>query len=158
VYRIREQFADSAFVINGGIDNVDDALQHLSLAGNIMLGRAIYNNPFLLAELEQSIYQQPVPGRLEILANYRQYVQLQMDAGVDFKHMARHLLGLFSGVRGARAFRRHLSTHMFDAMATTRVLDDALQVAGLSDAGNKAETVITDTNRSSAVTLTGVTQ
>ncbi|MCB1645500.1 MAG: tRNA dihydrouridine(20/20a) synthase DusA [Pseudomonadales bacterium] len=131
LYRIREDFQDTSFVLNGGIKTTAAALELLPGTDGLMLGRAPYADPWLLADLECRLWQQPVPERLEILAQYTDYMRQQMAAGEPLKHMARHLLGFFTGIHGARAFRRHLSTHMFRDTATVDWIDDAVKLSGI---------------------------
>ena len=128
VTRIKAMLPDSEFILNGGINSLDEALEHLLTCDGIMLGRAICNRPWLLAELEHHLFQTPLPSRLDILAQYRSYMARQMIRGADFRSMARHLSGLFSGLPGARYFRRSLS----DAMNACRTDSANIEVAGIA--------------------------
>lgn len=131
VYRIRDAYPDCQFILNGGLRGVDDTIAELDRVAGVMLGRAPYADPWLLAELEQAIYGTPVPDRLDILSKYRNYVDQNVRAGVHFKHMGRHLLGYFTGCRGAQTFRRHLSERMFKENVSASLIDEALVVSGL---------------------------
>ncbi|MEX0942149.1 MAG: tRNA dihydrouridine(20/20a) synthase DusA [Pseudomonadales bacterium] len=134
VYRAQADFPAATFVLNGGIDNVETALTELSRVDGVMLGRAPYANPWLLADLEQALHGTAYPtntDRLRILAEYRNYVDAEIAKGENFKHMGRHLLGYFTGYPGARAFRRYLSEHMFKNTAPASLIDDALLASGL---------------------------
>ncbi len=126
VRRIQKDFPDSEFVLNGGIKTVNDAVQLLAEFPGVMLGRAPYSNPYLLTELDAQIFGTAPVNRLDALASYRDYMASQIQEGVHVKHMAKHLLGLFTGMPGARAFRRHLSTYMFQEDAHLSVVDDAV--------------------------------
>ncbi|MCB1691377.1 MAG: tRNA dihydrouridine(20/20a) synthase DusA [Pseudomonadales bacterium] len=134
VYRIKAEFPDAAFILNGGIKSAGDALSLLAGVDGVMLGRAAYSDPFVLADIEAQHYGTGFPDKLAILSTYRDYVATSVASGHHFKHMARHLLGFFTGERGARAFRRHLSQHMFNAGADASIIDDALAVSGLDRA------------------------
>ncbi len=125
VRRIRDDFAEAEFVINGGITSVEESRLLLKEFDGVMLGRAPYSNPYLLAELDSAIFNRPAVSRADTVALYRAYMVQQISAGVHIKHMAKHLLGLFAGIPGARAFRRHLSTHMYADDAGISVMDDA---------------------------------
>ena len=109
VYRLKREFPGLVVVINGGIDTVEAVQAHLAHVDGVMLGRAAYHDPFLLAQLEQSLYAAPLPTREEVLAHLRPYVEAELKRGTALKHISRHLLGLYQGEPGARAFRRTLS-------------------------------------------------
>jgi tRNA-dihydrouridine synthase A len=132
VYDIKQRFPDMTFILNGGLKDVDTTLDELNRVDGVMLGRAPYSNPWLLAELEAAIFDTPLPDRFEVLAQYRDYMDHNIAEGQHFKHMAQHLLGLFSGCRGARAFRRHMSENMFREDANCEIIDNALAVSGLT--------------------------
>lgn len=134
VYRIRAEFPDCQFILNGGINDVASALEVLPRVDGLMLGRAPYANPWLLAELELALYQHRSIDRLAALDDYLGYMARQVEAGEPLKHMARHLLGWFTGIRGARAFRRELSTYMFEPGSGVEVVQQALIKAGLDQA------------------------
>jgi len=139
VYRIKADFPDCQFILNGGLNDTATALAVLPKVDGLMLGRAPYANPYLLAELEAALYQHQSMDRLTALADYTDYMARNIEAGEPLKHMVRHLLGWFTGIRGARSFRRHLSTHMFEAGSGTEVLQQALQQAGLDQNAEAAE-------------------
>lgn len=126
VRQIQQEFPDTEFVLNGGIATIEQVSELLQEFPGVMLGRAPYSNPYLLAELETHIFKTELVDRYVALSNYRSYMVEQEAKGVHIKHMAKHLLGLFTGLPGARAFRRHLSTHMFQEDATVSVIDDAV--------------------------------
>jgi tRNA-dihydrouridine synthase A len=92
-----------------------------------MLGRAPYSNPYLLVELEQQVFRTTAVTRAAVYRQYRVYMAEQMHAGVHLKHMAKHLLGLYTGLPGARAFRRYLSAHMHKDNADLSVVDEAVK-------------------------------
>ena len=131
VYDIKQDFPDATFVLNGGLKETASIFAALNRVDGVMLGRAPYADPWMLAELETAIYGQQTADRRLVLADYRNYVDRQVRAGENFKHMGRHLLSFFTGCPGARAFRRHLSEHMFTADATGALIDEALSISGL---------------------------
>ncbi len=126
VYRIKDEFQDSIFILNGGIKSLGQASAEMEKVSGIMLGRAIYSNPWLLAELESNLFSTPLPDPMSIINQYRQYVVEQNLSGTHIKYMLKHLLGFFTGVPGARAFRRHLSEKMSKVDANIDVLDEAV--------------------------------
>jgi len=133
VYRARRLFPDSTFVLNGGIGDAATAMAQLQQVDGVMLGRACQTNPWLLDELEQLLFSRPAGDRLRVLSDYRNYIEDEMRKGENFRHLARHLLGFFTGCRGARAFRRYLSEHMSDKDAGPALIDQALRVARLDE-------------------------
>ena len=126
VAKVQSSFPDAVFILNGGIKTVDQSVDLLTRFKGVMLGRAPYNNPFLLAELQNKVYGTPLPSRFDVIAAYRRYIEQEMDSGERFRHLAKHLFGLFTGIPGARSYRRYLSTHMNSDDADATVLDRAL--------------------------------
>jgi tRNA-dihydrouridine synthase A len=132
VYKIRHAFPDCQFILNGGINDVESALELLPKVDGLMLGRAPYANPWLLAELDAALYKHETIDRMTVLQQYMDYMERQQADGEPFRHMVRHLMGWFTGMRGARTFRRELGAHMFEANADVGVVQRALHEAGLS--------------------------
>jgi tRNA-dihydrouridine synthase A len=126
VYRLKREFPQLTIVINGGIVAVDFAQEHLQHVDGVMLGRAAYHDPYVLARVEHALFGVPLPERAEVLERLAPYVAAQIRAGEAMHHIARHVLGLFLGEPGARAFRRYLSEHMRAAGADFGVLRGAL--------------------------------
>lgn len=111
VYRLKRDFPDLTIVLNGGITDLDQAQQQLQWVDGVMLGRAVYHNPYLLAGADAQFYRDmhPIPSREQVLAAYLPYVAAQLQKGVRLHSMTRHLLGLYYGQPVARRWRRHLS-------------------------------------------------
>lgn len=112
VYDLKEAFPRLPIVINGGIDTLAAALRHLARVDGVMIGRAAYHNPLLLLEVDSLLFDalRPPHTTEEILARYCEYMQRQIALGVPPPRLLRHLLGLFQGLPGARAWRRALSS------------------------------------------------
>ncbi len=112
VHRQKRAFPAVPMVINGGITTVAESLDHLSAMDGVMLGRAAYQNPELLLEVDPALFGEPAPvaDAFEALEAFRPYVAGQLAKGVRLHSMTKHLLGLFPGQPGARLYRRHLST------------------------------------------------
>lgn len=127
VYRIKTLFPDAQFIINGGLKSVEDTLNEFDRTDGVMLGRAIYNNPWLLAELEHRLLASPLPDRTRVISGIRDYLSQQLAEGTAIRHTGKHLLHLFPGIPGARAYRRYLSDHMFKTDADISVFDNALK-------------------------------
>lgn len=140
IYRIKDELPEATFILNGGIKTVEECLKLKQLTDGLMLGRAIYSDPYLLARLDHDIFSTPLPSRLDILEKYRSYMLEQLDKQVAMKHMIKHLLGYFTGTPGARHFRRYLSAHMFEGNANITLLDNALEASNVTN--NLLEKVI----------------
>ncbi|WP_201604457.1 tRNA dihydrouridine(20/20a) synthase DusA [Psychrobacter immobilis] len=108
VYRLKQDFPQLDIEINGGIDTVKDIEAHLQHVDGVMIGRAFYHNPYLLAETN-SLWNEPAPKRSDILAQLYPYMQAQIAKGEALPTMTRHYLGLFQGLTGARKWRQALS-------------------------------------------------
>jgi tRNA-dihydrouridine synthase A len=109
VYRLKREFPQLIVVINGGITTVEQVQAHLVRLDGVMLGRAAYHDPYLLAQVEAALYGEPLPQRDVVLQQMRPYVEAELARGTALKHISRHLLGLYQGEPGARAFRRSIS-------------------------------------------------
>ena len=128
VYRLKEERPDLAVVLNGGVTDLDAADGHLRHVDGVMLGRAAYQNPFLLAEVDRRYFGslQAPPDRHAVAEAMAEYIGAELAAGTPLAAMTRHMLGLFQGVPGARAWRRHLSEQAHRPGAGIAVLRAAL--------------------------------
>ena len=126
VYALKREFPRLTIVINGGIATRDAALSHFPHVDGVMLGRAAYHDPYQLAVLEQALYGTPLPQRDDVLRRLAPYIEAQIARGEALHHIARHLLGLYLGEAGARAFRRYLSEHMRSRTARFDVVEGAI--------------------------------
>jgi len=127
VYRLKSEFPALAVVLNGGIVTADDAERHLRELDGVMLGRAAYHDPWVLAELQSRLFAVPgVHSRDEAVHAMSRYLARQCALGVPVKHVSRHVLGLFQGLPGAKRWRRHISQHAHLDDANDRLLLQAL--------------------------------
>lgn len=108
VYRLKQDFPQLTIEINGGIDSIADIKDHLNHVDGVMIGRAFYHNPYLLAEANE-LWGLPLPKRSQILARLYPYLESQVANGENLATMSRHYLGLFQGLTGARKWRQALS-------------------------------------------------
>lgn len=129
VYRLKKDFPALEIIVNGGIIELSDCETHLQQADGVMLGRAAYHNPYLLAEVDQRFYQQDktIKTRQQVLLDFLPYVEEQLNLGVPLNHISRHILGLFQQVPGAKQFRRHISENAHLKGAGIEVLQQAMQ-------------------------------
>ncbi len=114
VYEVKKQFPDLPVVINGGILDFQNAEQHLSRVDGVMIGRAAYENPYLFATADSEFFSEKDPGlsREDVLFVMKDYISRMESSGTKIHHVMRHLLGLYHGRNGARAFRRFFSENM----------------------------------------------
>ncbi|MEP6940621.1 MAG: tRNA dihydrouridine(20/20a) synthase DusA [Rudaea sp.] len=126
VLRLAQEFPLLKIVINGGITSADAVQALLGKVDGVMLGRAAYHDPFVLARIEHALFGTPLPQRDDVLRRMRGYVEERMRRGNDLNHVARHVLGLHLGLPGARAFRRHLSENMHRRDAGFEVIEQAI--------------------------------
>ena len=128
VYRLKQRYPEFSITINGGITSIDETVEHLEHVDGVMIGRAAYESPWLLAEIEQAVFGGNAPANREVvLDRYIDYIDREMAAGTPFYAMARHVLGLYQGERGARAWRRHISENRPRAGATGQILREAAE-------------------------------
>ncbi len=126
VYRLKRDYPQLTIVVNGGIASVEAAEAHLAHVDGVMLGRAAYRDPWILAELEAALWGTPLPTRAEVLARLHDHVASERRAGQPIKHVARHVLGLYQGQPRARRFRRMLSEGMQRDDAGWELIEQAL--------------------------------
>ena len=126
VYELKRAFPRLTIVINGGIASAQAAQSHFPHVDGVMLGRAAYHDPYVLARLEHVLSGGALPQRDEVLRRLRPYVERHVGGGGALQHIGRHVLGLYLGEPGARAFRRHLSENMRARAAGFEVVEGAL--------------------------------
>ncbi len=126
VYRVKQENPELEIFLNGGIQTLAEAERHLAHVDGVMLGRAAYQNPALLAEIDTRFFGD-IPRDIDVaLAKWCDYVERKLSEGARLNSMTRHMLGLFNGRPGARAFRRHLSENAVRDGAGITVLREAL--------------------------------
>lgn len=129
VYRLKQDFPHLQIIINGGIETLSDGQAHLQQVDGVMLGRAAYHNSALLLDVDQQIFNTGKPlDRQHIVDGYLTYMTEQHALGTSWHHMAKHMMGLFHGLPGARNMRRHLSENIHGASASLTVIEDALSL------------------------------
>ena len=111
VYRLKKDFPQLKITLNGGITKYSEIFEHLGHVDGVMLGRAIYHQPYLLADIDRKVFgQKTIPRtREQVLVDYMSYIKKQLKEGVPIRAMTRHILGLYHGQNNAKFFRRLLS-------------------------------------------------
>jgi tRNA-dihydrouridine synthase A len=110
VHRLKAAFPDVPVILNGGLETLDAAEPHIRALDGVMLGRAAYHRPMLLAEVDRRFFgdDAPPPDLATVVEGFLEHVERELAMGTPLPHMTRHMLGLASGLPGARTFRRIL--------------------------------------------------
>lgn len=129
VYQVKQDFPNLTIVLNGGVTDLEQTKQHLEKVDGVMIGRAAYHHPYLLMPVDKLFYGSgtEVASPQTIIEQFLPYVEQQLSQGTALSHMTRHILGLFQGVPGARAWRRHLSEQAPRKGAGIEVIEQALR-------------------------------
>ena len=113
VYEIKKKNPELEIIINGGITNTNDISKHLDNCDGVMIGRAIYQNPYFLSDIEKEIFNnQDVLSREEIVKKLLVYLEEEVKKGTKINHIMRHTVGLYHGQTGSKEWKRYLSDNM----------------------------------------------
>ncbi len=144
VYRLKQVFPHLEIILNGGIDSLEQCRTHLQQLDGVMLGRAAYQNPWLLSQVDSELFGDPATPSAPRWSNRRAvieamfpYIEAELAKGAQLKYITRHILGLFNGLPGARRFRRHLSEQGHRPEAN---LDTLIAALDLCPAATRPET------------------
>ena len=132
VYRLKAAHARLPIVLNGGVASVEEAAEHRKHVDGVMMGRAAYQEPWRLLAVDEQWFGEaaPAPDLKSAAMALIPYIERELALGVRLHAITRHVLGLFRGVPGARAFRRHLATEAVKASADAETFRDALALVG----------------------------
>ena len=130
VYRLKAANPELLISINGGIETLEESTAHLERVDGVMLGRAAYKNPYLLAGVDGALFGDttPPPSREEIVDKLIPYAERLVAQGTPLHALTRHVMGLYQGQAGGRLWRRHLSENAPKRGDDPRVLQEALDV------------------------------
>ena len=113
VYKIKNENPGLEIIINGGITNIEDIKLHLLKCDGVMIGRAIYQNPYFLKDIEKEIFNtKEIPTREEIAKQLLEYLEEEVKLGTKVNHIMRHTVGLYHGQPGSKDWKRYLSDNM----------------------------------------------
>ena len=113
VYKIKNENPGLEIIINGGITNIEDIKLHLLKCDGVMIGRAIYQNPYFLTDIEKEIFNtKEIPTREEIAKQLLEYLEEEVKLGTKVNHIMRHTVGLYHGQPGSKVWKRYLSDNM----------------------------------------------
>lgn len=135
VHRLKRLRPELEIVINGGVTDLEQALTQLEHVDGVMIGRAAYHSPWLLAEADRLVFGHitPIPERAAVLGNYLAYMQARHGLGTPLSALTRPLLGLFQGEPGARAWRRALSAPANGERAMAQIMAAGRRVLAAGD-------------------------
>jgi len=139
VYRLKAAHPRLPIVLNGGISSVEQAAEHLNHLDGVMMGRAAYQEPWRLLAVDPQLFAAPAPfaGTSAAARALIPYIERELARGIRLHAITRHVLGLFRGVPGARAFRRHLATEAVKASANAETFSDALALIDSEQAARR---------------------
>ena len=124
VYDLKKDFPDKEIIVNGGITSVGETINHLKKTDGVMIGRAAYHTPYLLADIEKEIFKnENIPSRQEVIENLVPYIKYELKKGTRLNQIMRHTLGLFHGQLGASYWKRYLSENMCVRNADVQKVD-----------------------------------
>lgn len=128
--KLRAEFPKLTFVLNGGIRTVEEVQTHLQTFDGVMIGREAYSNPYLLARLEQAVFNPDwtLPAREQVIEQYADYVRARLAEGHRLRNMVKHAQGLYAGLPRVRSWRRYLSEGAGSPTAGADLLLDALRI------------------------------
>ncbi len=128
VYRLKQDFPDTEVIINGGVKSLESCQQHLQRVDGVMLGREPYQNPYLLHNVDQLIFEAPasrLKSRQALLQEIYPYIEHHLAQGMPLTKMVRHVIGLYHGEPNARRWRRYLSENAYRKSAGMQTLYEA---------------------------------
>jgi tRNA-dihydrouridine synthase A len=131
VHQLKRDFPHLTVVLNGGLTTLDQAAEQLRRVDGVMIGRAAYENPYLLAGVDQRFFgssESPL-SRHQVVETFTPYIKEQLRRGTPLHCMTRPMLGLFQGIPGARAWRRTLSEQACRRGAGVEVVENAVRQA-----------------------------
>ena len=138
VYEIKRKNKDLEIIINGGITNTEEIKEHLKNCDGVMIGRAIYQNPYFLAEIENKIFNNTdVPSRSEIAEKLVEYVQEEVKKGTRVNQIMRHTVGLYHGQNGANKWKRYLSDNMMARDSDFQKVNHIMTIAQNNEKANQ---------------------
>ena len=124
VYRLKKDFPKEEIIINGGITSTEQIKEHLKMVDGVMMGRSIYQSPYLLADIEREIFNnENILSRREVMESLVPYVKEETKNGTRLNQIMRHTLGLFHGQAGSSFWKRYLSENMCVRDADVKKID-----------------------------------
>ncbi len=139
VYKLKEDFPNEKIIINGGITSVLQIKNHLKKVDGVMIGRSVYQSPYLLADIEKEIFNNfEIPSRQEVIEKLLPYVKNEIKKGTRLNQIMRHTLGLFHGQTGSSFWKRYLSENMCVRDADVKKIDHIMDKVKLAPNSHSA--------------------
>ena len=138
VYQIKKKNKDLEIIINGGITNSEQIKNHLNNCDGVMIGRAIYQNPYFLADIEKKFFNNKnLPSRSDIAEKLVEYVQEEVKNGTRVNQIMRHTVGLYHGQNGANKWKRYLSDNMMARDSDFQKINHIMEIAQNNEKANQ---------------------
>jgi len=127
VYQLKQDYPELSISINGGVKSLDECRTHLAKLDGVMVGRDAYQNPYMLAEVDQQLCgsHRPILSRDAVLEKFIPYIEKHLQSGGRLNHISRHMTGLFQGEPGSRVWRRYISENAHKPGAGIEVIEQA---------------------------------
>ena len=139
VYEIKKQNKNLEIIINGGIVNCTQVREHLMNCDGVMIGRAIYQNPYFLAEIEKTFFNNNnIPTRSEVAEKLVEYVKDEVKKGTRINQIMRHTVGLYHGQNGANKWKRYLSDNMMARNSDFQKVNHIMEIVQNNEKSNQA--------------------
>ncbi len=133
VYKLKKDFKKEEIIINGGITSTDQIKDHLKKVDGVMIGRAIYHSPYLLADIEKEIFNNnSILSRQEVIEKLIPYVKNEIKKGTRLNQIMRHTIGLFHGQTGSNFWKRYLSENLCVRDADVKKIDHIMDKVKLA--------------------------
>ena len=139
VYRLKKDFPNEEIIINGGIIYTGQIKEHLKLVDGVMIGRSVYQSPYMLADIEKEVFNnENVLSRHQVMENLVPYVREEIKKGARLNQIMRHTLGLFHGQTGSSYWKRYLSENMCVRNADIQKIDHIMDKVKLAPQAHSA--------------------
>tara|TARA_B100002052_G_scaffold63560_1_gene56735 strand:- start:258 stop:893 length:636 start_codon:yes stop_codon:yes gene_type:complete len=133
VYKLKKDFNKEEIIINGGVTSTDQIKDHLKKVDGVMIGRAIYHSPYLLADIEKEIFNNnSILSRQEVIEKLIPYVKNEIKKGTRLNQIMRHTIGLFHGQTGSNFWKRYLSENLCVRDADVKKIDHIMDKVKLA--------------------------
>ena len=138
VYKIKKENPDLEIIINGGITTIGEIINHLKICNGVMIGRAIYQNPYFLVDIEREIFNvKNYPTREEVAEELLKYLEKEVKLGTKVNHIMRHTVGLYHGQVGSKNWKRYLSDNMMARDSDFQKAKHIMKIAQNNEKANK---------------------
>ena len=139
VYKIKKENPNIEIIINGGITTTGQIKSHLNYCDGVMIGRAIYQNPYFLSDIEEEIFNnKDILSREEIVKKLLEYLEEEVKKGTKVNHIMRHTVGLYHGQTGSKEWKRYLSDNMMARDSDFQKAKHIMDIAQNNEKANQA--------------------